>query len=615
MAGYSSLPRYGYTPSLLPDELLYSLLGRFIKFNALGDPRSALQILFGSRTIIPCIDLPTHITELHSQIGPIPPCDSALELIQLGTLFPYHRPFLTDVQCKKALHILNNGGGIGLKTLIGRVANRFGANVVLRYCPLCAADDLAAYGSNYWHRSHNLPGVKSCHLHEVDLVVYERDDANRYRQQIVLMPYPVANLEASVSNPRQVRFAKLSRELLFSALPAIEPSHRTQVYENALRRLGITKGTVRVDLNGLISELRRFHCDFDGFLHQDRILSSSLEPVRWVKEIFRRPSTAIHPICHLLLIDFLFEDVATFANALISCRERQLITSPESHAIKITNPTVDPNKNLELLADVSNSCRSIARQLKTSVNSVVLARRRMGIAISERSKIVTSDRRRHVQEMLSNGASPEYISVNENLSLSTVYRLLSESQLVSAAHKKIRDEQELKKRRGRWTAMCEKHQTEGITTIRNLDGSTYYWLYRNDRLWLQASCRRIPKKLIPRTSRLDWNKRDVTLRDKLIDYVTELTAREDHPRISKSLMLRCVGDAMARKNAKRLPRLWVEIHKREEPIISYQIRRIDRVMETLPEGQQLCSLSMLLRKVGIGKPSPPLRRYLKKILK
>lgn len=571
-----------------------------------------MQIIFGSQTIIPCIDLPTNIIQVQKNIGPIPPCDSGVELARLGTLFPYHRPFLSNEQGRKALHILLNGGGIGLKTLIGRVANGFGANVSLRHCPLCAVADLAQYGMSYWHRSHHLPGVTSCYLHGINLCEHIEIDIARHRQQIVLAPSIVDPVRrANKSDSRQENFAKISHELLFSSLLEIAPSHRTSVYENGLRNLGLSKSKRRIDLNGLVHELRSFHNNFEGYCCQDRLLSSQLQPMRWVREIFARPSRAIHPICHLLLIEFLFKDIATFRDKLMGCQGAEISDKDEVISRKKSKLPFDPDRNKNKLSDVGISCRLLAQELCTSVTSIVQLRRRMGILVSERSKTITQTKRKNVHDKLRSGMSPVSVSEQENLSVSTVYRLLHESPEVEAVHKKIKGEQELDRCRKLWKHLCKKHRKEGVTKIRSLASATYHWLYRNDKAWLKEMCNQVPKKRVKPKNRVDWKKRDITLRKKLIAYVAKLTSQVNHPRISKSLMLRRIGDAMARRNVVRLPTLWKEIHNQEESVQSYQIRRLERVMATYLIDES-CSLSMILRKAGIGKLDPILTLHLKK---
>lgn len=112
-----------YMPAIQHDELLYSLLARAVACNAMGDPRSYLEKLFGSRNVVPGIDLPTRLNELHNRLGTCSPFDTVAELIDRSTLYPYHRPFLTMERHSAVQNIILSGDGKRLKTLLGRVAN------------------------------------------------------------------------------------------------------------------------------------------------------------------------------------------------------------------------------------------------------------------------------------------------------------------------------------------------------------------------------------------------------------------------------------------------------------------------------------------------------------
>lgn len=142
--------RISYVPELLPDELIYSWLGRVIMVNSLGYPKDCLYQLFGNRNVIPCIDLPTSLSSLQRNLGNNLPFISLGEALEKGTLYPYHRPFLTPVRDQLIQEMMINGHGKGLKVLMGRVANRFGANPPLRFCKDCIKADTVLYGTPYW---------------------------------------------------------------------------------------------------------------------------------------------------------------------------------------------------------------------------------------------------------------------------------------------------------------------------------------------------------------------------------------------------------------------------------------------------------------------------------
>jgi hypothetical protein len=209
-----------FMPTLLPDELLYSLLGRLAAINVLGPSKRRMYQLFGSKNVIPSRDLPTQLQLLHYRLGPNSPWESAAELIETGTIYPYHRPFFMPERHRSIEKIMLFGGGKGLKSLMGRLANRFGANPRLRHCSLCVQSDIATYGAPYWHRAHQLPGIISCYKHQINLVPHDELLAGSDKQRLILAPCHDVPSVVQQSDAPQVAFANLSRDLLEARMPA-----------------------------------------------------------------------------------------------------------------------------------------------------------------------------------------------------------------------------------------------------------------------------------------------------------------------------------------------------------------------------------------------------------
>jgi hypothetical protein len=292
-------------PWLLPDELIYSFLSRLVAYNALGDPREYLELLFGNKNIIPSIDLPTSLAPLHHHLGMSSPYYSAAEIIDAGTLYPYHRPFLTVEQSEAARQILLKGSAKGLKLLLGRVANRFGANPPLRYCVICTKEDIARKdkarpGVPYWRRMHQLPGVTSCAIHGIDLTVHVWPSTSSDRQRLLTVPCSPMADSPNRSSLVQVWFARTSRDLLEAGLSVLNLRQRQVAYENAVAALGFRKSNNRVDYDALAAAVRSHYEDFESFFHRDRLLCTPRHPLAWLRNIFDRPSRASHPICHLI---------------------------------------------------------------------------------------------------------------------------------------------------------------------------------------------------------------------------------------------------------------------------------------------------------------------------
>ena len=308
-----------YTPNFLPDELLISWLSRLVVLNALGKGGNGLENLFGSNDLVISIDLPTRLADLHNRIGDSSPFDTPAQMIELGSVFPYHRPFLDMERSSRITDMLLHGSAKGLKNLIGRVANGFGANPPLRYCVKCVAGDILRFGSSYWRRRDQLPGVQCCTEHGISLACFSVP--NSYAARLRL-PVPAELLDASESTTnatkQQLEFSSLSRDLLYAKLAAIAPSLRQSVYRNQATANGFGTTNGKINYRKLANAIRSHYNDFDGFEHQVRLLSSANEPLSWLRALISRPFRASHPICHLLLIGFLFHSVDRFIASLPS---------------------------------------------------------------------------------------------------------------------------------------------------------------------------------------------------------------------------------------------------------------------------------------------------------
>lgn len=599
-----------YMPAMLPDELLYSLLGWVVTVNALKFPKEYVERLFGFRNVVPCVDLPTHLESLHHRLGSFAPAGSAEQLIDIGTIYPYHRPFLTLEHHQAIQDILAHGPGIGLKTLMGRVANRFGASPPLRYCPACIENDISLYQRPYWHRSHQLPGVTCCTKHGLELIVHVFPGSLTDKLRLVLPPIkPNPSIKWFNSGPQQMRFAELSQNLLEAALPAQDPIRRRAIYTGRISDLGFVTRSAHIDYSALAAALRCHYGEFEGFPHQVRLLSTPAHPLGWLRALIDRPSRSSHPICHLLLIGYLFETVEAFIDAM---RQTDL-AGVQCHNDKVETPPLAPSKDVDsqqdrLFHDCSLSCREVAQMLKLSVTTVVSRRRALGVPIAERRKYLHPHRLAAVTKALSTGTSPQFIAARYDVSLSTVYRLLAQSLALTQNYVDHKLERQRVRYRRIWRRAVNKHRDAGIAAARAIASAAYAWLYRHDRAWLQQT-RVMNSSAAIRKPRVEWAKRDRELCRRAQRYVRTLKTQVDRPRISKTRILRFLGEAMVRANMDRLPRLQSDLVRLAETPISFQHFRIDQAIDQLREHALPVRLWRIQRTAGIRNWTRPLRAY------
>lgn len=87
---------------------------------------------------------------------------SPRELLWSHTLVPYGVAALPPALSRRVLNALTRGRELNESPVLGRIGRH--------WCEVCLRHDLAAYGEPYWHRSHLLPGVTTCHLHGTALL-------------------------------------------------------------------------------------------------------------------------------------------------------------------------------------------------------------------------------------------------------------------------------------------------------------------------------------------------------------------------------------------------------------------------------------------------------------
>lgn len=571
----------GYAPALLPDELLYSWLGRLALLNTAGPPRQCLELIFGSRTGIPGIDLPTRLVAIQERLGSWLPFGTTEELLDLGTLLPYHRPFMTGDRYVSVRKTILHGEGAGLKTQMGRVANRFGTSSPLRFCSECIADSIARHGSPYWMRRHQLPGINSCTRHAVKLLQVPQPSLRSDRQRFITPMALVTAQSQPQRDARQLKFAELSQTLLVSRLPVMDSQQRSATYRRSATALGFRSRYGRIDHRALAQAMRAHFEDFDGFDHQERLLASSAVPLRWIRDLIERPERSVHPICHLLLIDFLFGSIPAFERAFSLQKDTE---PPDTqgrslHLAPLQHSPSDIDSEAALL-DTSQSCRQVAILLGKSVTTVVAQRRARGIPISERRKHLTSDILERVRSELSSGAPAAQVAARCGVSLSTVYRALAEHSLSSESQKARRLENETKQRRERWLTAITACRKSGMNSVRVAAPADYAWLYRRDRNWLASTRQPSPRKGSSKP-RVDWVQRDIDLCRQVNAHLNVLRNKSPRRQITRTLLIRPLGEAKVRRNMHLLPMLSALLRQVVESREAFRIRRVDTAIAAL----------------------------------
>lgn len=584
-----------YVPAILPDELLYSFLGRLCLLNAIKEARDQMRKIFGTTRVLPCIDMPTRIGTLLERLGNSSPWPSSDELIEHSTILPYYRPFLPPDRYARARKILIHGPGGSLKTMMGLVANGFGASPPLRYCTMCHTEAKAKYGMPYWLRAHQLPGVTTCYIHGLDLVVYHATRVGFTTRQFILPPGLTDSIciEADLHS-EQCSFAAISNKLLHAELPAISPDVRTASYRSAIESAGFTKQG-HLDYDALAQELRRYYASFAGYLHQNRLLSSNTNPLAWIRNVVDRSNRASHPICHLMLIKFLFGNLENFIDMtrIHACKDgsKKYTTSHESQ--------VDCSHHLleGALINRTLSCRDISSRFSLSIHAIIKMRLQRNIPVVVRPKKINDELLHRITSMLAENSSPATTAEAFGVSICSIYRILAGSLELLNKRSQYSFEKKLTEHRSIWSNTFNSISNPSIKSARILAKATYMWLYRNDREWLSRY--RITQPIKNSTPRVKWDERDLAYCKVIQIFVSSFKSQDKRSRVSKSMLLRIVGESSVRKNIEKLPKLKIIIDSLVESQFEFQCIKIKKALDLINNSNQKITCCRIQKLSGI----------------
>lgn len=605
-----------YVPELLSDELLYCWLARLSALNGWGTGRSAVRRLFGGWTTSPGIVLPTHLSSVVSACEHWLPCRTITDLIEVSTLLPYFRPFLQPARCSHLVEDMHSASVSVLNARLGLAANRFGTGATLRFCPKCAAEDVSVHGCFFWHRQHHLPGVESCVHHAVRLQRYLPTNRCSSTAGFVYPGMPSEVDSPCAATPLQLRFAEISAAVLNASLPAIDPEVQAKTYRRAMLAKGYLKRQGRPSYAELAIAVRQHFDDFDGFEHKPRLLATSANPLCWIQDLVEHPNRSKHPICHIVLIEFLFGSIAALSDALATERGRQEVLYPEEQAfpsikVKPVNPLLEVSAE-EMLRDTSQSCCEVAKKIGTSVNTIVQYRREHGIHVNERRKSINGAKRQSIVADLNNNFAFSEIAKRNCVSVRTVYRESAYSGVKRSNQLNAPTVFQLNERRSRWLGALKQLGGRGVSAARATARSDYFWLYRNDREWL-LSINLLFEKNFSIKSTTDWQTRDQELYNRAQSVALTLSKISPPTRISVSRIRSALGNPSLR-HPEKLPKFTEFLANISESIESFKMRRIDYAIKALHHSGVGLNPWRVKRAAGFRLWPPELIEYmLKKI--
>lgn len=596
-------------PSFFPtpqkDELLYSVIARYHYYSGNISFHSTARDLFGSHHACAIADLPSRLLSLAEKLRPWTALDADY-LRDKHTMFPLYRLFLPLERAENVAGQMNSPRmGSKVHMCIGQMASRIPSLPVLRYCRQCVEDDANVHGDAYWHRSHQVYGIRLCYRHGTPLCDSSvRTGIQGRRNSYVRLSPRLFDAPPQLVHDReeQLWLAHAVHWLLNEAYEQVAPGLPAirNRYLDLLGSFDLIKGKASVANKELMYRFMAFYPVH--FLEEIGCVLKCSEADNWLLKLVRKPRCVSHPLHHLLLVRFLGIELESFFSGAIH----------ELHPFGSAPwPCLNPAAG-HYRKDVVENClvhyRSAGKPIGTFTCSCGFSYTRIGPDRCQAdrtcfSRVITFGDlwEESLKKSHSSGLSLREIARRHGVDAKTVIRHLSrlpppDPETTTNFHYITT----LESNRECWRACINSHPDFGVKGLRKMAPRIYVWLYRHDTEWLKINS---PSKKITTKPHVhvDWGQRDRELSSRVAETVAAIRM-ESHPavRVSVSAIGKGLGAlSIIQKKLDKLPLTAKAIGDAVETRIAFTERRLISAMEAFKANHIIPEEWELFKAAGI----------------
>lgn len=631
----------GFFPDPYPDELLYSVFARYHQRTKYNSKSATLRDLLGVRGKI-TIDLPSSLEQLIRAM-PAGNIYSVDRIIQENTLLPFYSPFLPpkrviqlydDMKAPKRASIIQLRIGINVSKI------RLGS---MRFCPLCVKEDLLQYGETYWHRLHQIPGVKACFSHGVWL---EQSDLllRQIRKQGQLMS---ANQIVPIVNARFLNMQLRNDQAHWYIAREVDWLFKNYIKGNNLNEL-------RSRYVGLL--LDRDLALASGIIHMQLLMDQFLEfysndllnelccginrPFSWLLRILNLPRAVRNPIQYLLLMNFFGVTIKEFLSMPITpqpfgpgpwpclnpaCKYYRELIIADCHWRKINS-----NKG-GLLGTFECECGFRYSLSKDSFNDSKNGKYKItriesfGPVWETKLHQLHDDRNHLVCELAQQLGVTKHMLRKQERKLGLrepVHKVKNESEdkeQERREHKNIsydNSKQELYRRR--LEEFIKENPMISRKDLRKSNRAIYTWIIHHDSQWLKNILLQNRPSTIPKRY-VDWKQRDAGYAKAARIFADNVRLKSGRPIwLSKMRILRAIGAVNQIQEVPDLIPLTIEeLDKVSETYEAFSIRLVQWAADSMRSENRPVTYSALVIRAGIdrnGKLGPVVQKKIMEVL-
>ncbi|MGA4605123.1 TnsD family Tn7-like transposition protein [Pseudoalteromonas maricaloris] len=463
--------------SALSDETLYSRLVRSVTVFGIKTERF-LNVLLGSSRASIHPYLTSNLNEIANACGERP--HALLRDQTLFPLFSFYLPSYRQAIDDDALSAVSAWRTCQLANF------REHETLTLKYCPICAHDDMRNYGLTYWHLNHQIPGIEACHLHRVWLIHVPLPDRPHIANG--LLPY----LETGMRKCSDVAY-QLSIYAAVKLGAIRKGGAEPPDYHQSLKKNGYITSSGHVRRKALVAELFKFasQLEYPDF----GLLPKAEDDFKYLSSLVKE-NTSQHPFKHLLL-GFFIEHAKTKDAEIHPDNGRNLVSNID---------LVSQCKKLLLqglsMAEVSRRTGKSRCYLK----SLAL---RENIPLNLRPKVINKTVRLYICDLARKGFHRREIAKRFGISCGSVEMLISTQTGLVSHRKKCKFESRRRRYKHQLLLYIELHPQANRQQCKEKCNAAFFWLLNHEPTWLEEV---LPAATPPiRHDRVDWCERDKVL--------------------------------------------------------------------------------------------------------
>ena len=591
------------------DELIYSAIARYHFQVGNLDMKDTVEEMFATRSRVATLQVGAGFEALSKLIGNAYTSES---IIREHTVFNYYDMFLPAQRKMQLIDTLKYGNAGGIYAQIGMLAGGVCQKQGIYYCPECMKSEINQYGECYIHREHQLQGIDICPHHRVWLEKYKLDRTNTSRILFI-------RLEEEVSEARKVpkekdldmlfKLAQMAYELINIKSRTISREDISKQYKSLLNEKGLLTPSGRVRQQALAEEFKKFYSK-EVLIRLESELDEDFE-YNWLKVMLRNTERVVHPIRHLLLINFLVGDINLFFKG-IGNEYNPFGRGPWP----CLNPVADhykENKVSRLIIKTDSksklpvgtfTCECGFSYSRTGPDKCYEDRYRLG-RIKEFGEVWEETLKTYLQERTYGLREIARIMQCDPKTILKFDNKLNLNQFnpedTVVVIKKERKDDALEMYKERLLEVIKNNSNETRTKIRTLASKEYLYIYRRDRQWLDKNMPIKIKKVVSSSS-IEWDERERIMLKMLREKADDLLQLPKPVRLSKTLLGNSIGKlATIEKHIHQLPRIKEYLDSTCESVEAYQIRRCKHVIRKLEEEGKEVREWKVQRIAGIRK--------------